>query len=820
MRKGRDREQAADPVAKVMRTIQALSKSFHSYPISIASQQRIDCAIDTLIDAVTNRKRITRVWNSFKQIMKSEIVDCDEAKMAAFYLAQVTKAEQSVKIAGQEIIEESGLDYIFQTFSDTRSVLNEACHSGNVRKCTSFVRLLYRQMYEDLAPIFEDMSTNRFAYALQCVKTVSLSLRGVVVARDIADALQESCDQVEWKLKHLKEEFSESDKPREMKIEEDYPKNKSTKEKTETPSPRRRKAKQISEVELKRRKTSPIEVSGRRRHGTRELHEKENSGRHRREATVAPEKESPKRVHSKSLEEETLNKTVERQKKRQKNLEATQERKNSEHAKEPEEKIERRRRHRTPTKTLEVDEQQKIQPEPPRERHLHRRTHSKNTERELEQKPEVLDDDQPKRRKHSKTVEAEQTKTIEPEEYAATAEEAPRKGPAEAQTIDEPAKNAKQSEASEKDDLKSPPPSPQQEDSIKKIDASNSEEKQPPQKVSDKGIASEHEKSEHSSTSSKNKSNHGESKKIHRRTVSHNIDFVGDNHQETAIHRRTVSQNSGLDEPQSTRKSQHMKEAPPADFPPPVEQTTNLEVQYESPTIVSDVDLDTKPQKETSSPTKPSESDEPDPWRGRKLSVTTSDSEDNKTEDTPQTLSSGNAEFVTLLSQNNSSDEGQKMSFNSHGSLLGQSQELDSILHESSSEGDKKLGSGTGSFKLTAENDDQNLSMIHLATDGIIDIDSSLLPTEVSYPAPLESEMDSLHFPTNHSSGTHQGTSVGMDEQSDSMCMRPEARRDNSDSDSFFFGQRKRPGDWLSSSSDLTRTQASTVANSHGSSEL
>lgn len=810
MRKGREREQAADPMAKVMRTIQALSKSFHSYPISIASQQRIDCAIDTLIDAVTSRKRITRVWNSFKQIMKSEIVDCDEAKMAAFYLAQVTKAEQSVKIAGQEIIEQSGLDYIFQTFSDARSVLNEACQSGNVRKCTSSVRVLYRQMCEDLAPIFEDMSTNRFAYALQCVKTVSLSLRGVVVARDIADAIQESCDQVEWKLKHLQEELSESEKQREMKSEEGYPKNKSIKE---TPSPRRRKDKQqISEdekVELKRRKTSPVEVSGRRRrHDTPEVHEKENSGRHRKERTVTPEKESPKRVHSKSLEETVINRTVQRQKKRQKNLEEpAHERKSSAHVKEPEENIERRRRHRTPTKTLEVDEEQKVQPEPPRERHLHRRTHSKNTERELEQKPEVVDDDQPKRKKRSKTVEAEPIKTPEPEEKAAASEETPTKGPSEAQNIDETTKHPKHSETSEPNDPKSL--SPQQEDLTKKIDTSNSEEKQLQPEVSDKSIPSEHQKSEHS--------NHGESKKIHRRTVSHNIDFVGDNHQEAAIHRRTVSQNSGLDEPQSTRRSRHKKETPPTDLPPP----ENIEVQYQSLTIVSDVDLDTKPREETSSPTKPSESDEPDPWRGRKLSVTTSDSEENnKTEDTPQTLSSGNAEFVTLLSQNNSSDEGQRISYNSHGSLLGQSKELDSILHESSSEGDKKLGSETGSFKLTAENDDQNLSMVHLATDGIIDIDSSLLPTEVSYPAPLESEMDSLHFPTNHSSGTHQGISVGTDEQSDSMCMRPDARRDNSDSDSFFFGRRKRPGDWLSSSSDLTHTQASTVANSHGSSEL
>ena len=203
MRGARARVPDTEDEARAMRTVQALSKSLYCYPMSISGQQRIGEALDSLTEAVKYGKRVPKAWAHVKETIDNEIVQCDEVKMAEFYLRQVVKAEQSVRIAGQGILEEHGEQKVFVIFRDAVEALEDAAQSGVMRNCRRQVRALHEEMVNVVAPLLEDLSTNRFEYALQCVKTVHLSLSGLIAAREIADAIHESCDQVEWKLQSL-----------------------------------------------------------------------------------------------------------------------------------------------------------------------------------------------------------------------------------------------------------------------------------------------------------------------------------------------------------------------------------------------------------------------------------------------------------------------------------------------------------------------------------------------------------------------------------------------------------------------------------------
>ena len=203
MRAARARVPDSEDEARAMRTVQALSKSLYCYPLSVSGQRRIGEALEDLTEAVRCGKRVAKAWARARETIENEIVQCDEVKMAEFYLRQVVKAEQSVRIAGQGILEENGAERVFVRFRDAMDALEDAAQSGVMRNCRRQVRALHEEMVSVVAPLLHDLSTNRFEYALQCVKTVHLSLSALIAAREIADAIHESCDQVEWKLQSL-----------------------------------------------------------------------------------------------------------------------------------------------------------------------------------------------------------------------------------------------------------------------------------------------------------------------------------------------------------------------------------------------------------------------------------------------------------------------------------------------------------------------------------------------------------------------------------------------------------------------------------------
>ena len=368
----------------------------------------------------------------------------------------------------------------------------------------------------------------------------------------------------------------------------------------------------------------------------------------------------------------------------------------------------------------------------------------------------------------------------------------------------------------------------------------------------------------------KNSSSSKERKKIHRRTVSQNAHILDDDQPERSIHRRTASQNSSVNDKRGGRK--HQKKTPAGEpkasvtrtepgtetsadpslkaLTPP--QTATAELQAPTEGMDPCGESGSKAQTETSATVKtPGPESEKQTENNRDESLNQFDTiespriqaekamgippmhdirgnswndscSESKTEELPQSLSSGNMEFQSLLSQNNSSDPSQVASqdnqtqdnalstIDSKNSLNGQSKELDSLFRSGESLNDSRSfvdpgppipSADAAPFHLYPENDEAHFSPLVTATDSTLDIDSSLFPTEPNFPAPLESEMDSLHFPTYKMSG--QSNHLDTDEQSDSLCIGPSVKpeTDNSDSESVFF-KKQHSGEWLSSSSN------------------
>ena len=199
--------------ARVLKTLDLLGKSFAGCPLPtnvveqiLANLQEVEGAVQTYGKSIVNSHEIyDNFWSILFKRMFVELNGDDETpRMVSFFQEQILKAENSVKIAEKTL---SGklrvFSELYELFEDVRASLEETNETGEIQPSMRLVRTLHEFMNSNIRPLFVNATTNRFAYALECVDRVNTSMRGLIATLKVHDQLQMDFDRAERRMRSL-----------------------------------------------------------------------------------------------------------------------------------------------------------------------------------------------------------------------------------------------------------------------------------------------------------------------------------------------------------------------------------------------------------------------------------------------------------------------------------------------------------------------------------------------------------------------------------------------------------------------------------------
>lgn len=200
---------------RVLKTLDLLAKSFAGCPLPanvvqqmLANLKEVEDAVQTYGKSIVNSHEIyDNFWSSwflFKRMFVELNGDDETPRMVSFFQEQILKAENSVKIAEKTL---SGklrvFSELYELFEDVRASLEETNETGEIQPSMRLVRTLHEFMNSSIRPLFVNATTNRFAYALECVDRVNTSMRGLVATLKVHDQLQMDFDRAERRMRTL-----------------------------------------------------------------------------------------------------------------------------------------------------------------------------------------------------------------------------------------------------------------------------------------------------------------------------------------------------------------------------------------------------------------------------------------------------------------------------------------------------------------------------------------------------------------------------------------------------------------------------------------
>ena len=202
-------------VDKVLKAIDMLRKAFSGSPLPVDTVQRLSEKLQQLeSDVIKNGRGVVdgaeiyenfwANWASFKRVFVKVNTDEETPRMIVFFQEQLSKAVNSVRIAEKVTgIRDDCIVELYGLFQEALTSLAEVGEKGTIRFAARDVRALYEFMSTTVAPLFEDTTTRRFLYAMQCVERAQESMMGLVATRKVHHQLQSDFDRAEERMRVL-----------------------------------------------------------------------------------------------------------------------------------------------------------------------------------------------------------------------------------------------------------------------------------------------------------------------------------------------------------------------------------------------------------------------------------------------------------------------------------------------------------------------------------------------------------------------------------------------------------------------------------------